>query len=111
MSQNNHTKNMKLLIGMIISISKDPCNNRNLVKQIVYSYNGILQNKARKVKNTATHSHMGESQSHNGEQKKSDTREHILHDLGVYEVQKARSLSILWYYQDTCLWEGEKVQD
>lgn len=111
MSQNNHTKNMRLLIGMIISVSEDSCDNRNLVKQTVYSYNGILQNKARKVKNTATHSHMGDSHNHNGEQNKLDTREHIPHDLGVYEVQKARSLSILRYYQDTCLWEGEKVQD
>ena len=86
---------MKLLIGMIISISKDPCDDRNPVKQTVYSYNGILLNKARKVRNTATHSHSGESHNHNGEQKKLDTREHILHVLGVYEVQKARSLSIL----------------
>ena len=63
------------------------------------------------MRNTATHSHRGESHNHNGEQKKFDTREHILHVLGVYEVQKARSLSILRYYQDAYLWEGEKVQD
>lgn len=72
---------MKFLVGMSISISEDLCNNRNQVKQVMgYSYNGILENMAMKVKKTATHSHVDESHNHNGEQKKLDTRENILCD-------------------------------
>lgn len=49
-------------------------------------------NTIKKVKeskrNAATHDHMGESHNHNGEKKKLDPREHILYDLGVYDIQK-----------------------